>query len=98
MDGFLLDRGFQIFLTSYPEAQVRQPWLGLGQSCTRQPVGQQPTAATAPTALVSLPPARFPDCCLQAALDYESLDLHPFYAGALVRFEGDFHRVADPLR
>lgn len=22
MEGFLLDRGFQIFLTSYPEAQV----------------------------------------------------------------------------
>lgn len=40
---------------------------------------------------VSLPP-------LQAALDYSALDLQPFYAGALVRFEGDFHCVADPLR
>ncbi|KAL4435625.1 hypothetical protein ABPG77_002588 [Micractinium sp. CCAP 211/92] len=54
VDGFLLDRGFQIFLTSYPEAQ--------------------------------------------AALDYAALDLKPFYAGALVRFQGDFHRVADPFR
>ena len=54
VDGFLLDRGFQIFLTSYPEAR--------------------------------------------AVLDYEALDLRPFYAGADVRFEGGFHRVADPLR
>jgi phytoene dehydrogenase-like protein len=37
VDGFLLDRGFQIFLTSYQEAQ--------------------------------------------AALDYDALDLKPFYAG-----------------
>lgn len=37
-DGFLLDRGFQIFLTSYPEAR--------------------------------------------ALLDYDKLDLQPFYAGA----------------
>ena len=37
VDGFLLDRGFQIFLTSYQEAQ--------------------------------------------ALLDYQSLDLQPFYAG-----------------
>ncbi|CAL5224451.1 g7140 [Coccomyxa viridis] len=54
VDGFLLDRGFQIFLTSYKEAQ--------------------------------------------AMLDYQSLDLKPFYAGALVRWNGAFHRVADPLR
>ncbi|EFN56940.1 hypothetical protein CHLNCDRAFT_143480 [Chlorella variabilis] len=54
VDGFLLDRGFQIFLTSYPEAQE--------------------------------------------ALDYGALDLRPFYAGALVRYQGEFHRVADPLR
>ena len=54
VDGFLLDRGFQIFLTSYPEAQE--------------------------------------------ALDYPALDLRPFYAGALVRWAGGFHRVADPLR
>lgn len=54
VDGFLLDRGFQIFLTSYPEAQE--------------------------------------------ALDYAALDLRPFYAGALVRWSGGFHRVADPLR
>lgn len=39
VDGFLLDRGFQIFLTSYPEAR--------------------------------------------ALLDYDALDLRPFYAGTL---------------
>lgn len=54
VDGFLLDRGFAIFLTGYPEAQK--------------------------------------------TLDYDALDLRAFYAGAEVRFEGDFHRVADPLR
>lgn len=54
VDGFLLDRGFQIFLTSYPEAQ--------------------------------------------AMLDYPALNLQPFYSGALVRWEGGFHRVADPFR
>ena len=54
VDGFLLDRGFAIFLTGYPEAR--------------------------------------------ATLDYDALDLRPFYAGADVRFEGAFHRVADPLR
>lgn len=52
--GFLLDRGFQIFITAYPEAQ--------------------------------------------AVLDYKTLNLKTFYAGALVRFDGAFHRVADPLR
>ncbi len=54
VDGFLLDRGFQILLTAYPE-------------CRR-------------------------------VLDYESLGLRPFYPGAWVRFEGGFHRVADPFR
>lgn len=53
-EGFLLDRGFQIFLTSYPESRE--------------------------------------------ALDYEALDLRPFYAGALVHWSGAFHRVADPFR
>lgn len=54
VDGFLLDHGFQIFLTSYPEAK--------------------------------------------AILNYDALDLRPFYAGADVRWNGSFHRVADPLR
>ncbi|GJP33978.1 hypothetical protein CLOM_g18464 [Closterium sp. NIES-68] len=54
VDGFLLDRGFQIFLSAYPEAQQ--------------------------------------------ILDYEALDLKPFYSGALVWFGGSFHRVADPFR
>ena len=54
VDGYLLDRGFAIFLTSYPEAR--------------------------------------------RVLDYDALDLKPFYAGADVRFDGAFHRVADPFR
>jgi phytoene dehydrogenase-like protein len=53
-DGFLLDRGFQIFLSAYPEAR--------------------------------------------SLLNYESLDLRPFYPGAVVRSAGRFHRVADPAR
>ncbi len=54
VDGFLLDRGFQVLLTAYPETQRE--------------------------------------------LDYDALGLGTFYAGALVRTEGAFHRVADPFR
>lgn len=54
VDGFLLDRGFQILLTAYPEAR--------------------------------------------AVLDYRALDLRAFAPGALVRYRGRFHKVADPLR
>ncbi|MEC9092655.1 MAG: NAD(P)/FAD-dependent oxidoreductase [Planctomycetota bacterium] len=54
VDGFLCDRGFQILLTEYPEAQL--------------------------------------------ALDYPSLQLKPFEAGALVRFQGKFHPFVDPFR
>lgn len=54
LEGFLLDRGFQVLQTAYPEAQ-------------RQ-------------------------------LDYRALRLHAFYPGALVYFQGKFHRVADPRR
>lgn len=54
MEGFTLDRGFQIFLTSYPEAKE--------------------------------------------VLDYAGLDLKPFYAGAMVHYNKQFHKVADPLR
>lgn len=54
VEGFTLDRGFQIFLTSYPEAQ--------------------------------------------AVLNYADLDLKPFYAGAMVQYDNQFHKVADPLR
>ena len=54
VDGFLLDRGFQVLLTAFPEAR--------------------------------------------RVLDYDALDLRPFYRGALVRFDGAFHRVADPVR
>jgi phytoene dehydrogenase-like protein len=54
VDGFRLDRGFQVLLTAYPEAR--------------------------------------------RALDYERLGLRPFYAGALIRHNSGFARVADPLR
>jgi phytoene dehydrogenase-like protein len=54
LDGFILDRGFQIFLTAYPEAKE--------------------------------------------VLDYASLDFRPFLPGALVRLDGKFHELSDPLR
>ena len=54
VDGFRLDRGFQVMLTAYPETQRE--------------------------------------------LDYEALDLHTFYDGALVRSNGGFHKIADPFR
>ncbi len=52
--GFLLDRGFQVLLTAYPEAQ--------------------------------------------SMLDLRALELGQFSPGALVRFDGRFHRLADPFR
>ena len=54
VDGFTLDRGFQVLLTAYPECKK--------------------------------------------LLDYDALDLRPFYDGALVRTHGHFHRIADPFR
>lgn len=54
VDGFLLDRGFQVYNPSYPDAA--------------------------------------------AELDHRALDLRPFEPGALVRFEGEFHRFSDPWR
>ncbi len=54
LDGFRLDRGFQVFLTSYPEAKK--------------------------------------------TLDYRALQLRPFLPGALVRYGGKFHLLADPWR
>ena len=54
VDGFQLDRGFQVLLTAYPETQRE--------------------------------------------LDYEALDLNPFYDGALVRVNGRFRRIGDPFR
>ena len=54
VEGFRLDRGFQVFLTSYPEAK--------------------------------------------RILDYESLKLHAFLPGALVRYDGRFHELTDPWR
>lgn len=54
VDGFILDRGFQIFITAYPEAQK--------------------------------------------LLDYSSLNLQKFYAGARVYCDGGFYIVADPIR
>lgn len=54
VEGFLLDHGFQVLLTAYPEAQ--------------------------------------------RMLDYTALELRSFYPGALVRYGGAFHRIADPWR
>lgn len=54
VDGFTLDRGFQVLLTAYPETK--------------------------------------------RAFDYDALDLHPFHDGALVRYDGAFHRISDPFR
>jgi len=54
VEGFLLDRGFQVLQTAYPEAR--------------------------------------------RVLDYSSLNLKPFYPGALVYYDGKLHRVGDPLR
>ncbi|MDX1577938.1 MAG: FAD-dependent oxidoreductase, partial [Gemmatimonadota bacterium] len=54
LDGFQLDRGFQVYLTAYPAGRRE--------------------------------------------LDYASLRLQQFTDGALVRKEGRFHRLADPLR
>jgi len=34
----------------------------------------------------------------QRLLDYEALNLHPFFPGALVRWGGRFHKIADPFR
>jgi phytoene dehydrogenase-like protein len=54
IDGYRLDRGFQVLLTGYPEAKKE--------------------------------------------LDYGALDLHAFTPGALVRYRGGFHKIADPWR
>ena len=34
----------------------------------------------------------------RAMLDYEALDLRTFFTGALIRYDGRFHRLADPIR
>ena len=52
--GFLLDRGFQVFSSAYPEAR------------------------------------KF--------LNYQALDLQKFHPGAMVRYQGRFFQVSDPLR
>jgi phytoene dehydrogenase-like protein len=54
VDGFLLDRGFQVFLTAYPEAAE--------------------------------------------VLDYNELQLRPFYPGALIQLGRRRYRFADPWR
>jgi hypothetical protein len=38
----------------------------------------------------------YPECRL--GLDYEALDLKPFYPGVLVWFDGRFHKLADPWK
>ena len=54
VDGYILDRGFAIYLSSYEECNT--------------------------------------------IFDTKALDLRKFYAGADVRFENQFYRVADPFR
>ena len=54
VNGFLLDRGFQVLLTSYPEAR--------------------------------------------RCLNFETLALREFEPGALVRHDGRFHTISDPIR
>ena len=54
VEGFLLDRGFQVLLTAYPDAK--------------------------------------------SALDYKELELCRFEPGALIRYDGALHRLADPWR
>ena len=96
VDGFILDRGFAIFLTSYPEVRSRRSfppsvslhlyiyifvYLYIYIIAGQWSVLFFDTFAQA-----------------KAILDYGALDLKPFYAGALVRHEGGFHRVADPFR
>jgi phytoene dehydrogenase-like protein len=54
VDGFLLDRGFQVLQTAYPEVKAR--------------------------------------------LDLSALKLSRFFPGALVRLDGRFHKIGDPLR
>jgi phytoene dehydrogenase-like protein len=53
VDGYRLDRGFQVFLPAYPQARK--------------------------------------------ILDYDALDLRPFYRAADIFYGGRFHRAADPL-
>ena len=53
-DGFILNHGFQVLQTAYPEAR--------------------------------------------RLLDYDRLALRPFAAGAIIRIDGNFHRIADPWR
>jgi phytoene dehydrogenase-like protein len=53
VDGFLLDRGFQVLLTAYPEAR--------------------------------------------RVLDYDALDLRPFFNGADIHWSKRFWRAADPI-
>ncbi len=53
IEGYKLDRGFQVLMKAYPECQ--------------------------------------------RMLDYDALELHDFYRGADIRYEGGFHRIADPL-
>ncbi len=54
VDGHILDRGFHVLLTAYPEAKK--------------------------------------------VFNYEALKLKPFFHGALVFYNGKFHKVADPIR
>ncbi len=92
VDGFLLDRGFQIFLTGYPYCKEVGFGAGFGDDMAAGCCGwvnQQPTLHATPTR------AHTPT---NQVLDFDALNLKPFYAGARVWFDGRWHTVADPLR
>lgn len=91
VDGFLLDRGFQIFLTSYKEAQAMLDYqsLDLKPFYAGKPALPQSVEGNK-IACKSL--HQVPDCSCGPPGETAT------HAGALVRWNGAFHRVADPLR
>lgn len=88
VDGFRLDRGFQIFLTSYPTAQELLDYAALDLKPFYAGDGSSPKSFTVASAVVVIKILR-KACTFQAQI---------WSAGALVHYKGGFHRVADPLR
>lgn len=99
VDGFLLDRGFQIFLTGRTARWWEYCWALRGCARSAREAPSPCRLPLAPHTHHHSPPTHhtgYPEA--QAALDYDALQLQSFYAGALVWTDGGFHRVADPLR
>jgi hypothetical protein len=104
VDGFKLDHGFQIFLTSYPEVRPPQRIPARVSFDFRLSPNRMLLSCERPV-LLPVMVARlvtwhrlFVMSQAREVLDYNKLDLKPFYAGALVFWDGGFHRVADPVR